>query len=76
MEDMFGVNLEIGDKVIYTNSGQGSTSLKIGTIMSVCSEGYPEVKSDDTGRMQNNSKRLREIAAVSPFKKVHPECFI
>lgn len=75
MQDMFGVEVEVGDEVIYTNSGQGDSQLKLGVITEIVDD-TAGVRNIATGKMQYRMKVRSEIASTRPVKQVYPENFI
>lgn len=63
MTDLFGVPVNIDDKVAYTTGSQGNETMEIGTILDITSyTGYNEtiyesvVLKSSTGRRMSNSR--------------------
>jgi len=87
MTDLFGVTLNIGDRVIYTTGAQSNTWLEIGTIVDIETKQYANGNSNGnayevayvktaSGRKTTNSRGSRELVSIIPIATQHPELFI
>ncbi|MHB8098127.1 MAG: mechanosensitive ion channel domain-containing protein [Sulfuricurvum sp.] len=74
MQDLFGVPVNIGDKVVYTTGGRGDTYLDTGTVEKI-NLGIVSIRSS-RGRLLTNPRNSREIMSVTPTATLHPELFI
>lgn len=82
MTDLFGVPLNIGDRVIYTTGAQSNTQLEVGTIVDFISKTYSSGTytfahlKTASGRRTTNYRGSTELVAVSPITSQHPELFV
>ena len=74
MKDMFGIPLNVGDKVIYTTGARSNTILEVGTILEITdNRAYLRSKS---GRKLTNCRYESTLASINPIQAQHPELFI
>lgn len=83
MTDLFGVPVNIGDKVAYTTGSQGNVNMEIGTILdiqvrtSTYSPPYEMcILRSSTGRKMSNPRGRYGIISLTPVQSQHPELFI
>jgi len=85
MQDKFGMNVNIGDTVIFTNGGQSDTGLSLGEVMSISKDMYRNIEGVKLIKLPNGSsqQKLRftdEIVLVlhstEELKEIYPERFL
>ena len=74
MTDKFGIELHIGDSVIYTTGGQGNVALDIGTIDSFKGNGV--VIRTKAGRLLSNLRYSHSVVSCVPIYNQHPEVLL
>lgn len=74
MQDLFGVPVNIGDKVVYTTGGGGGTYLGTGTVEKINLD-VVRIRSS-RGQLLINPRNSREIMSVTSTVTLHPELFI
>lgn len=75
MTDLFGVPLNVGDKVVYTTGAQSNTRLSVGTILEIFpnNSAYIQMAS---GRKASNKRKQYELVSIKAIEEQHPEFFI
>ena len=78
MTNKFGVELNIGDRVIYTTGGPGCTYLETGVIVDIVTgrQNEARIKSDESGRTLTNGRSMHGLVALKPIIEARPELFI
>jgi len=85
MQDKFGMNVNIGDTVIFTNGGQSETGLYFGEVMSISKDKYRNIEGVKLRKLPNGTvqQKLRytdEIVLVlystEELKEIYPERFL
>lgn len=83
MTDLFGVPLNIGDRVIYTTGAQSNTPLEVGIIKEIKSvtrrNGITRTGAyikTASGRTTFNIRQSFELVAVGPIAVQYPELFV
>ena len=74
MTDKFGIELHIGDSVIYTTGGRGNVGLDIGTIDSFKDSGV--VIRTKAGRLLSNLRYSYSVVSCMPIYKQHQEVLL
>ena len=74
MTDKFGIELHIGDSVIYTTGGQSYVGLDIGTVDSFTTRGVAIRTA--LGRLLSNDRYSHSVVSCMPIYKQHPEVLL
>ena len=76
--DKFGVELQVGDAVVYTTGAQGNTTLDLGHIVSfhVRRGLSAAMLRSSRGRMLINDRLCCKLVSTTPIRAQHPELFI
>ena len=76
--DKFGVELKVGDTVVYTTGAQGDTTLDLGLIVSfhVRRGLSAAMLRSPRGRTLTNDRLCRNLVSIAPIRAQHPELFI
>ena len=81
MTDLFGVELNVGDEIIYTIGARSNTRLERGYILEIdLNKGYrlEEVAliKTSSGSKATNWRYSNELVSINPIKQSKPELFI
>ena len=83
MKDKLGVDVKVGDKVCYTNGGQGHTAIHFGNVVEITETTnwkdivvYKCLIKSDKGRTQQTTRTSDEILSLEPYKEFSPELFL
>lgn len=72
MTDKFGIQLNIGDTVIFTTGGQGTVYLELGTIREIYGD-RAKIYAHDSKRMLANTRYSSSLVSAMPIYAQHPE---
>ena len=72
MTDKLGIQLNVGDTVIFTTGGQGTVYLELGTIREI-QGGQAKIYSHDSKRMLTNTRYSSSLVSAMPIYAQHPE---
>lgn len=75
MTDKFGIQLNIGDTVIFTTGGRGNTYLELGTIREI-NGNEAKIYAHDSKRMLTNTRYSSSLVSAMPIYAQHPEIAI
>jgi hypothetical protein len=75
MTDKFGIQLNIGDTVIFTTGGQGTVYLELGTIREINGD-HAKIYSHDSKRVLTNTRYSSSLVSAMPIYAQHPELAI
>lgn len=84
MTDLFGVQLNVGDKVVYTTGAQSNQTLEAGTIYEIDDAHWTHRDGTRAGAMIITSSGRKAqlwrssycLVSVKPIQTQHPELFI
>jgi|FLOH01.1.fsa_nt_gi hypothetical protein len=81
MKDKLGIELKIGDMIVFAKGGQQDNGLYYGAILDIKEyehkEGYQcQVRNLENGIKMQNWKNSSEVLSVEIFKETNPELFI
>lgn len=85
MTDLFGIELNIGDEIIYTTGSQGNTDLERGFILEIKptmatiqgrANRFEALIKTSSGRKATNWRGSYELVAVKGIAQSYPELFI
>lgn len=76
MTDLFGVQLNVGDKVVYTTGAQSNQTLEAGTIHEIDETHAGAMIITSSGRKAQLWRSSRCLVSVKPIQTQHPELFI
>ena len=72
MTDKFGIQLNIGDTVIFTTGGQGTVYLELGTIRDIQGNNAI-IYAHDSKRVLTNFRTPSSLVSAMPIYAQHPE---
>lgn len=75
MTDKFGIQLNIGDTVIFTTGGRGNTYLELGTVRDI-QDSNALIYAHDSKRMLTNTRYSSSLVSAMPIYAQHPEIAI
>lgn len=75
MTDKFGIQLNIGDTVIFTTGGRGNVYLELGTIREINGD-HALIYAHDSKRMLTNTRYYNSLVSAMPIYAQHPEIAI
>lgn len=75
MTDKFGIQLNIGDTVIFTTGGQGIIYLELGTIREIDGN-RAKIYAHDSKRILTNPRYPSSLVSAMPIYAQHPEIAI
>lgn len=81
MTDLFGVELNVGDEIIYTTGAQSNTKLERGYILEIdfnrkYNIGEVALIKTSSGSKATNWRYSNELVSINPIKQSKPELFI
>lgn len=85
MTDLFGVPLNVGDRVAYTTGAQSNMTLELGSILEIDADYWSTSRASGpaaaliktaSGRKASNWRSAKSLIAVAPIASQHPELFI
>lgn len=85
MTDLFGVTLNVGDRVAYTTGAQSNMDLELGTILKIdetcwgTTNTYPRAGAlikTASGRNASKWRSSKSLISVALIALQHPELFI
>lgn len=80
MNDILGMPLSIGDRVIYTTGEQSNQSLEIGTVLEFRLSRYSNALAAQllsaNGRKLSKLRHSSEVLSIESIYKEHPEILI
>lgn len=72
MTDKLGIQLNIGDTVIFTTGGRGNTYLELGTIRKIDGS-QATIYAHDSKRVLTNGRYSASLVSAMPVYAQHPE---
>lgn len=73
MTDKFGIQLNIGDTVIFTTGGQGTVYLELGTIREFVNNNQAKIYAHESKRVLTNTRSSSSLVSAMPIYAQHPE---
>lgn len=75
MTDKLGIQLNVGDTVIFTTGGRGNTYLELGTIRDIQGNNAL-IYAHDSKRILTNTRCPSSLVSVMPIYSQYPELSI
>ena len=75
MTDKLGIQLNVGDTVIFTTGGRGNTYLELGTIRDIQGDNAL-IYAHDSKRVLTNTRYASSLVSAMPIYAQHPELSI
>ncbi len=74
MTDKLGIQLNVGDTIIFTTGGQGTVYLELGTIREINStQTQAKIYAHESKRMLTNTRSSSSLISAMPIYAQHPE---
>lgn len=72
MTDKLGIQLNIGDTVIFTTGGRGNVCLELGTIRDIQGN-RALIYAHESKRVLTNTRSCHSLVSAMPIYAQHPE---
>lgn len=73
MTDKLGIQLNVGDTIIFTTGGRGDTYLELGTIRDIQGDNKAIIYAHDSKRVLTNPRYSVSLISVMPIYTQYPE---